>query len=161
MDTAAVYAKTELGLRELRERTLKLPVQMRGLLIIIDGSRTAADVLEKVKVLGLDATALEALEVGGLIARKSDAAASYATAAPPQTDEEQARLRQAQQLIGAAIDRHLGLRGYALAMRLRRTVSVDAIDDILVEFRIALSRRIGIDRAVSIIVDIEAGLDLD
>ena len=70
MDTAVVYAKTELGLREIKERRLKLPVPMRGLLIMIDGHRTVADVMEKAKALHLDSSALEALEVGGLIVKR-------------------------------------------------------------------------------------------
>ena len=42
MDPSEIYAKTELGLAELRERKLNLPITLRGLLILIDGNRTVA-----------------------------------------------------------------------------------------------------------------------
>src|SRR6476619_3969829 len=40
MDPSEIYAKTELGLAELRDRKLNLPITLRGLLILIDGTRT-------------------------------------------------------------------------------------------------------------------------
>src|SRR5689334_6974945 len=36
MDPSEIYAKTELGLQELRDRKLNLPITLRGLLILID-----------------------------------------------------------------------------------------------------------------------------
>ena len=42
MDPSEIYAKTELGLAELRDRKLNLPITLRGLLILIDGNRTVA-----------------------------------------------------------------------------------------------------------------------
>ena len=69
-DGIALFAKTELGIRELRERQLNLPLPLRSLLIMIDGQRTVADVLAKTRALGLDARAIQQLAGDGLIARK-------------------------------------------------------------------------------------------
>ena len=41
MDPSEIYAKTDLGLQELKERKLNLPITLRGLLILIDGNRTS------------------------------------------------------------------------------------------------------------------------
>ena len=54
MDPSEIYAKTELGLQELKDRMLDLPIAMRGLLIQIDGKRTVAEVLAKARMLELD-----------------------------------------------------------------------------------------------------------
>jgi hypothetical protein len=70
MDPSEIYAKTELGLAELRERKLNLPVTLRSLLILIDGNRTVGEVLDKARALRLDERALTALERGGLIAKR-------------------------------------------------------------------------------------------
>ena len=51
MDPSEIYAKTELGLRELKERTLNLPLTLRSLLILIDGNCTVAQVLAKARAL--------------------------------------------------------------------------------------------------------------
>src|SRR6516162_106480 len=64
METAEIYAKTELGVRELKERTVNLPLPLRGLLIMVDGNRTIGDVLAKARMLNLDETALSTLEEG-------------------------------------------------------------------------------------------------
>ena len=45
MDANEIYSKTELGLTELRQRALNLPITMRSLLILVDGVRTVAQVL--------------------------------------------------------------------------------------------------------------------
>src|SRR5205823_3999280 len=42
MDPGEIYAKTEEGLRELKERKRGLPITLRGLLIMVDGTRTVA-----------------------------------------------------------------------------------------------------------------------
>jgi hypothetical protein len=157
MDSAAIYAKTELGLREIKERNLNLPVPMRGLLIMIDGSRTVADVLEKVKVLRLDSSALEALEVGGLIARKFSApsVASNDEDVAPRSDDEVKHFLRAQQRVSDAINEHLGLRGYTLMLRLQRTANLRDLHDLLRDFAAALVRRVGMDKATPIVSAIE------
>jgi hypothetical protein len=158
MDVAAIYAKTALGVREIRERTLNLPVPMRGLLIMIDGRRTVGDILEKARVLRLDDSAFEALEVGGLIARKFalDTRASNDEAIAPVDEGQIERFRQAQRSIGDAIDAHLGLRGYALMLRVQRSTNLGDLRELLRDFANALVRRIGIDAAAPIVSRIEA-----
>ncbi|MDQ2918140.1 MAG: hypothetical protein ABI316_10810 [Casimicrobiaceae bacterium] len=159
MDPAEIYAKTERGLRELKERTLNLPITLRGLLILIDGNRTVAEVLVKARALKLDQRAMTALERGGLIAKRFSApsaapmAASVVQSQPSQ--DEVARYLQAQQMLSDAINAHLGFRGYGLMMRLQKTANARDLHDLLPDFAKALVKRVGIEPATPIVSSIE------
>jgi hypothetical protein len=159
MEAAEIYAKTELGVRELKERTVKLPLQLRGLLIMVDGHRTIADVLSKARMLNLDETALSTLEAGGLIAKKFSAPSDSrggAAAAPVRTADEVQRYLQAQQIMSDATNKHLGFRGYGLMMRLQKTANVRDLRDLLPDFAAALLKRAGPDVATPIVTGVEA-----
>jgi hypothetical protein len=159
MDPSEIYAKTELGLQELKERKLNLPITLRGLLILIDGNRTVAEVLVKARALKLDQRAMTALERGGLIAKRFSApsvAQGDAIAAPAQrTEDEIERFIHAQQMISDAINAHLGFRGYGLMMRLQKTANVRDLHDLLPDFAKALVKRLGIEPATPIVSSIE------
>ena len=58
MNPGEIYAKTDEGVRELKERKLNLPIALRSLLIMIDGNRTVGEVLERSRALRVDASAL-------------------------------------------------------------------------------------------------------
>jgi hypothetical protein len=159
MDPSEIYAKTDLGLQELKERKLNLPITLRGLLILIDGNRTVAEVLVKARALKLDQRAMTALERGGLIAKRFSApsvAQGDAVAAPAQrTEDEIERFIQAQQMMSDAINAHLGFRGYGLMMRLQKTANVRDLHDLLPDFAKALVKRLGIEPATPIVSSIE------
>jgi hypothetical protein len=161
MDSADIYAKTELGLHELKERHLNLSVPLRGLLIMVDGNRTVVDILEKAKALRLDESALQALEDGGLIAKKFSApstAEGEAVAAQRSEDDVQ-RFMRGQKMISDAINKHLGFRGYGLMMRLQKTANIRDLHDLLREVAAALVKRVGIETATPIVASIEALID--
>jgi hypothetical protein len=159
MDLSEIYAKTELGLQELRERKLNLPLPLRSLLILVDGNRTIAEVLEKGRALRLDLRALTALERGGLIAKRFSAPSKQKIApeAPPEqrTEDDVQRFMRAQQMISDAINEHLGFRGYGLMMRLQRTANVRDLHDLLPDFAKAMVKRIGMEPATPIVSEIE------
>jgi hypothetical protein len=160
MDPSEIYAKTDLGLQELKERKLNLPITLRGLLILIDGNRTVAEVLAKARALKLDARAMTALERGGLIAKRfsapSLAQTETAAAAPTERSaDEVERYMQAQQMMSDAINAHLGFRGYGLMMRLQKTANVRDLHDLLPDFAKALVKRLGIEPATPIVSSIE------
>ena len=159
MEAAEIYAKTELGVRELKERTVNLPLPLRGLLIMVDGNRTIGDVLAKARMLNLDETALSALETGGLIAKKfsaPSAAGGSAEAAPVRTEDEVQRFLRAQQIMSDATNKHLGFRGYGMMMRLQKTANIRDLRDLLPDFASALLKRSGADVATPIVSEVEA-----
>lgn len=158
MDPSEIYAKTDLGVTELRERRLNLPVTLRSLLILIDGNRTVGEVLEKARALRLDERALTALERGGLIEKRFSAPS--VVEAPEQmpasrTEDEVQRYMQAQQMMSDAINQHMGFRGYGLMMRLQKTANVRDLHDLLPDFAKALVKRVGMGPATPIVNAIE------
>ena len=159
MDPSEIYAKTELGLQELKERKLNLPITLRGLLILIDGNRTVGEVLVKARALKLDERAMTALERGGLISKRFSApsvAQGEASAAQVvRSEDEVERYVQAQQLMSDAINAHLGFRGYGMMMRLQKTANVRDLHDLLPDFAKALVKRLGIEPATPIVSSIE------
>jgi hypothetical protein len=164
MDPSEIYGKTELGVAELRERRLSLPVALRSLLILIDGNRTVAEVLEKARALRLDERALAALERGGLIAKRFSAPSvtpavkavtAPTPAGPARSEDEIQRYLRAQQLMSDAISQHLGFRGYGLMLRLQKTANVRDLHDLLPDVAKALVKRIGMGPATPIVDTIE------
>jgi len=157
MDSSDIYAKTELGARELRERRLNLPLPLRSLLIMVDGNRTVADVLEKARALRLDDKAFDTLAVQGLIAPKFSAsgAAANDTMEPQRSEDEVQRYLRAQQMMSDAINNHLGFRGYGLMMRLQKAENLHDLHDLLRDLATVLVKRMGIDGATPIVSEIE------
>jgi hypothetical protein len=157
MNQGEIYAKTEEGVRELKERKRNLPIALRSLLIMVDGSRTVAEVLDRARVLRVDVTALATLERSGLIAKRFSApsAAESEVATAPRSETEVQRFLVAQQQLSDAINQHLGFRGYMMMMRLQRASNLRDLHDLLPDFAKAMVKRIGIDAATPIVGDLE------
>jgi hypothetical protein len=157
MNQGEIYAKTEEGVRELKERKRNLPVALRSLLIMVDGNRTVAEVLERARVLRVDITALATLERAGLIAKRfsapSAAEAGAAPGAPSESEVE--RFLAAQQKLSDAINEHLGFRGYMMMMRLQRASNLRDLRDLLPDFAKAMVKRVGMDAATPIVGELE------
>lgn len=157
MNPGEIYAKTELGMRELKERKLNLPIALRSLLIMVDGNRTVADVLDRARALRVDLKALATLERAGLIALRFGApSAGTADAAPaPRSEDEVQRFLSAQQQMSDAINRYLGFRGYMMMMRLQRAANLRDLHDLLPDFAQALVKRVGMEVTTPIVADLE------
>ncbi|TMG98676.1 MAG: hypothetical protein E6H71_05295 [Betaproteobacteria bacterium] len=157
MHSSDIYTKTELGVRELRERHLNLPLPLRSLLIMIDGNRTVANVLEKARALGLDDKAFETLAIQGLVAPKFSAPSAAVNGAmePQRSEADVERYLRAQQMMSDAINSHLGFRGYGLMMRLQKAANLHELHDLLRDVAAVLVKRMGIDGATPIVSEIE------
>ena len=157
MNPEEIYAKTDEGLRELKERTHNLPIMLRSLLIMVDGNRTIAEVLVRARAINADAAAVATLERAGLIAKRFSvpSAAEGETAPAPRSEGEVQRFLAAQQQISDAINAHLGFRGYLMMMRLQRAENLRDLRDLLPDFAEALTKRVGIDRATPVVSGIE------
>src|SRR5450631_3632026 len=88
MNPGEIYAKTDEGVRELKERQRNLPIALRSLLIMIDGNRTVGELLQRARALRVDATALATLERAGLIAKRFSAPSAAESDAAPVTRSE-------------------------------------------------------------------------
>src|SRR4029450_5959721 len=157
MNPGEIYAKTDQGVRELKERKLNLPIALRSVLIMIDGSRTVGEVLERARSLHVDESAVAALERAGLIAKRFGApsVAETAEAPAPRSEDEVERFIAAQQQLSDLINRHLGFRGYLMMMRLQRAENLRDLHDFLPDFATALVKRIGLEAASAIVAELE------
>ena len=157
MNPGEIYAKTDEGVRELKERKLNLPIALRSVLIMIDGNRTVGEVLERARALRVDASALSALERAGLIAKRFSApsVAEDERAPAPRSGDEVERFIAAQQQLSDLINEHLGFRGYLMMMRLQRAENLRDLHDFLPDFAQALIKRIGLDAATAIVTRLE------
>ena len=156
MDPSDIYAKTELGVQEIRERKLNLPITLRSLLILVDGNRPVSDLLEKARAFRLDDRALAALERGGLITKRYSAPSQAPAGTPAAPSEDQIeRYLKAQQMMSDAVNEHLGFRGYGLMLRLQKTANVRDLHELLPDFAKALIKRIGMDAATPVVSAIE------
>jgi hypothetical protein len=157
MNQGEIYAKTEEGARELKERKRNLPIALRSLLIMVDGHRTVAQVLERARALRVDDTALATLEREGLIAKRFSAPSSAESEAPstPRSEGEVQRFLDAQRELSDAINAHLGFRGYMMMMRLQRASNLRDLHDLLPDFAKAMVKRVGIDAATPVVTRLE------
>jgi hypothetical protein len=157
MHPREIYAKTEEGVRELKERKLNLPVALRSVLIMVDGNRTVAEVVERAQALRVDVTTLAALERAGLITKRFSAPSDVerAQAPAPRTTDEVERFMAAQTSLSDLINQHLGFRGYLMMMRLQRAENLRDLHDFLPDFAQALVKRIGMEAATPIVSELE------
>jgi len=100
-----IYAKTEEGVRELKERKRSLRIALRSVLIMVDGNRTVAEVLERARALRVDVAAVATLERAGLIAKRFSApsAADPEAASAPRGESETQQLLAAQKQSNSAM----------------------------------------------------------
>jgi len=157
MNPGEIYAKTDEGARELKERQRNLPVALRSILIMIDGNRTVAEVLERARALRVDASAFAALEREGLIAKRFSApsAAESETVPVARSEDEVQRFLTAQQKISDSINAHLGFRGYLMMMRLQRASNLRDLHDLLPDLAQALVKRMGADTATPLVQELQ------
>jgi hypothetical protein len=157
MHPGEIYAKTAEGVRELKERKLNLPIALRSVLIMIDGKRTVADILERARTLRVDASVLAALERAGLIAKRFSAPSvdEGMDALAQRTADEVERFLAAQRRLSELMNKHLGFRGYLMAVRLQRAQNLRDLHDFLPDFAQALVKRIGMEAATPIVSELE------
>jgi hypothetical protein len=157
MNPGEIYAKTDEGVRELKERKLSLPLALRSVLIMVDGNRTVAQVLERAQALRVDVSALAALERAGLISKRFGAPSSAESAQAPsqRTADEVERFIAAQTRLSGLINEHLGFRGYLMMMRLQRAENLRDLHDLLPDFAQALVKRVGMEAATPLVSELE------
>ena len=65
----SIYDKTEKGREEIATRKNQLPARLRTLLVMVDGQKSAATLLQNTSALGVDEESLQALVTDGYIVR--------------------------------------------------------------------------------------------
>jgi hypothetical protein len=157
MNPDEIYAKTELGTRELAERRLGLAIDVRRLLILVDGKHTVAQILTRGRAFHASTAAFEELDQAGLVTRVFGArSAMQALSEPggPSADDVRAFL-DARKALNDAVNEHLGFRGYGLMMRLRNAENLRDLHEVLTDFAQLLVKRKGMATATPIVSAIE------
>lgn len=87
MNHRAVYVKTDKGVLEIATRQHRLPSRSRSLLIMIDGKRTAFDVLANSTSIGEAEASFRQLIADGFVYEVVNRSAAEILALPPKTSE--------------------------------------------------------------------------
>jgi hypothetical protein len=77
-----VFARTDKGAEEIEKRTCHVPIRLRTLLLLINGSDPVARILEKAAGIGNGMQMLEELRTQGFIRDVDDGAAAPVRSAP-------------------------------------------------------------------------------
>jgi hypothetical protein len=157
MNLDEIFVKTELGTKELVERKMGLAIDVRRLLILVDGKHTVAQILARGRAFHADAAAFAELERAGLIERLFSARSAEQVQAGPveRSADEVQRFMAAQRALSNAINEHLGIRGYGFVLRLQKTGNLRDLHELLPDFAQALVKRKGMEAATPIITALE------
>lgn len=128
-----IYDKTDKAREEISTRKHGLPHRLRSLLVMVDGRQTAEELLRKVAGIGLDADSVASLVEQGFIRAVSTSAPAVeapvpneppASAAEPSVEE---RFLAAYQFYTETIKNTIGLRGYALQLKVEKATSIEEL----------------------------------
>ena len=138
-----IYDKTAKGREEITTRKYHLAPRLRTLLLLIDGKQTAEEVLKKVAGIGVTQEQVAELLNDGFIqaiaaqspapaAQQAEPAIAQESAPPPAMTSAASILPEGQnqfqaiyQFYNETIKSTIGLRGYALQLKVERAASVE------------------------------------
>ena len=145
-----VFDKTEKGREEIATRRYQLPSRIRSILLLVDGKTTGEALLAKFATIGVTGEVLEELLAGEFIASHQGAVAETEAGAPPVSSPGlappaqpvatdllqpgQTQYAAIYQFFSEAIKSNLGLRGYALQLKVEKCGSIDDFRELRTPF---------------------------
>lgn len=164
MDETDTYVKTASGLEEVRTRTQQLSQRLRTMLIMVDGTRTVAQLRHAQLTLGAPPDFLESLEALGLVAldRMAPPAALAAPAAAPpaRVDVEvglappegppldsNEKFRAALKFMNDTAVDLLGLRAFFFTLKIEKCFTMTDLTELIPQFSSAIAKSKGPDIA--------------
>lgn len=139
--TNSIFDKTDKGREEIATRTYQLAPRLRTLLVLVDGKQTTADLLKKVAGIGLTENSITELLENGFIRTVITAIPTAPAAAVPEIatktrkttvqaadailPQGQSQYQAIYQFYTATIKSTIGLRGYALQLKVEKASSID------------------------------------
>ena len=125
MDNEAIVFKTSKGLEEVETKKYKLSQRARTVLILVDGNKTAGQVIEMARQLGSPATLLDDFVEKGLVDHRAGLALMTSSEsgqaipnAPPM--DEAGRFRLAHKFMTTSVVNTLGIRAFFFTLKLER-----------------------------------------
>jgi hypothetical protein len=140
MHDKAIPNKTAAGRDEIESRARKLPASLRSILLLVDGQRTARQLLDVISGLHAPVDALDQLVSLGLIADATPGGAATATEQPGSSAETANRYSVLYALMSDAVREHLGLRGYFMQLKIERCGNAEELLALLPELAAALAK---------------------
>lgn len=126
MDSHAVVGKTLKGVEEVETKKYKLSPRARTVLILVDGRKTVAELIDMALKLGSPATLLDEFVAQGLVELKTSPQSAVTVAAPelvqpsaPEMDEN-ARFRAAHKFMTSSVVNTLGIKAFFFTLKLER-----------------------------------------
>jgi hypothetical protein len=110
MNPQARFVKTDKGHDEIKNRTHKLEARTRQLLVMVDGGKPAADLLQTAKSFGGSQDLLLSLLKDGFVREAADGEQPSPAASGPMSDAEREKLYAAK----AAMRRYVRMAGVEL-----------------------------------------------
>ena len=133
-----IFDKTDEGREEIATRKHHLPMKLRTLLVMVDGKQSDEELLKKVGGLGLNEESFSELAAAGLIELTAQPLPSTAAAIPvapaaeaqpaptaPVQMDSAAQFQAIYQFYTETIKSMIGLRGYALQLKVEKAASID------------------------------------
>jgi hypothetical protein len=144
MNHTTILAKTDAGLRVLKDRSVPLAPRQRSAFIMFDGKHTLGEVLKALAGMGVETGDVAAMVAAGLLASSGDAPAAVEPAVvaqaaldqavaapspapasqPASTRSSQDRYRDAS-AIATELTAGLGLRGFRLNLAVEAAMGLD------------------------------------
>ncbi len=162
----SIFDKTIKGREEIATRKHQLPSRLRALLLLFDGKRTTEEVLQKVTGIGLTEQNIQELLQCGFIQHgdnistaaslppSSEPVAVAAFAHHPAPTIEPVRLADGETLLQAlynfyteTIRSAIGLRGYALQIKVERARSIEDFRNMRQDYLSAVEKAQGAEAA--------------
>jgi hypothetical protein len=130
-----ILAKTEIGHRVMKDRSIPLTPRQRSTLILFDGKRTLAQVLEATASTGVTQTDIDKLSELGLVRdsspRATAAKAAAVAAAAEVVKHHKERTRQERYAdaypIATRLTAELGLRGFRLNLAVEAAADYEGL----------------------------------
>jgi hypothetical protein len=140
MHDKAVPNKTAAGRDEIKSRARKLPANLRSILLLVDGQRTARQLQDVIGGLHAPADALDQLVSLGLIADAAPANPSTDPESPAPSTEAANRYSVLYTLMSDAVREHLGLRGYFMQLKIERCGNAEELLALLPDLAAAVAK---------------------
>lgn len=143
--TNSIFDKTDKGREEIATRKHQLASRLRTLLLLVDGKQTTDDLLNKVAGIGLTAENLNGLLNDGFIqaikpgseppaaaesAGQEKPKAAAAPSAPRMLPDGHTQFEAIYNFYSETIKSTIGLRGYALQLKVEKAASVDELREL-------------------------------
>jgi hypothetical protein len=153
------YAKTDLGIEEIRSRRKNLRGRERTMLILVDPSKTADELRASGARIGVEPEFLQTLVRDGYVVAVAGTEGAPAEAAPREvTKDEFARFRAAKAFLNETVVDVLGVRAFMFTLKLERCSSRAELAALLPDYAKAIAKgrgeeetRLIVDRATELL----------